>query len=228
MDCDVCASCIVSCIPVIDTCEQTFTTPHLICVSFGTPPKIFSQNAIVCKTQTQIQMASDDRILFGALGNVFWSPIITWFHSGHAKVEVSLLEAPIFLEVSSNKLFCLASLFFNTNCSRILLFLGPKHKKSTSLRLRSLNTCQVRYPKCVDSTRTHTQTCRRIEYDWDQAANRHRLPACMICLCLSLSLCNTSNIHGQWNILQKVWESGAAWRQGSWPGKGKAINFSAE
>ena len=83
-----------------------------------------------------------------------------------------------------NEIVLFGFALFNTDCIRISLFQGPKHKKSTSLRLRSLNTCQVRYPKCVDSTRTHTQTCRRIEYDWDQAVNRHRLPACMICLCL--------------------------------------------
>ena len=106
-----------------------------------------------------MQMASDDKILLCFFGNVFLSPtIITCFHSGHATSWSVIAGIPHFLRNLINEIVLFGFDLFNSKCIRLSLFQG----QSISLRVHSLNTCEVRFSQCGLHTHSHTNMSK----DW--------------------------------------------------------------
>ena len=155
--CDVCASCLVSCMPVIDTCERgsTYTAlnyKYMIC-------NIAQKLPIVCKKQCKWHLMTKFCSVF--LVMFFLSPtIITCFHSGHATSWSVIAGIPHFLRNLINEIVLFGFDLFYSKCIRLSLFQGPKHKQSISLRVHSLNTCEVRFSQCGFHTHSHTNTSK--------------------------------------------------------------------
>ena len=110
-----------------------------------------------------MQMAPDDKILLSFFGNVFLSPtIIKCFHSGHTTSWSVIAGIPHFLRNLINDIVLFGFDLFYSKCIRLSLIQGPKHKQSISLRVHSLNTCEVRFSQCG----FHTHWQWYISKDW--------------------------------------------------------------
>ena len=99
----------------------------------------------------------------GFLAMFFLSPtIIICFHSAHAKSWSVIAGIPHFLRNPINEIVLFGFDLFYSKCIRLSPFQGPKHEQSISLRVHSLNTCEVRFSQCGFHTHSHTNTSK----DW--------------------------------------------------------------
>ena len=200
---------------VIDTCERGSTlhwTTNIWCAILPKNCQLFVKT---------ILMASDDKILLGFFGNVFSSPtIITCFHSGHATSWSVIAGIPHFLRnLQWNCFVWLRPLLFKVYQAFTFLRKAKHFAKSAFTQHLRGKIFTVWIPHTL--THKHFEGLNTIGI---------LLSIGIDCL-LAWHVCVSSFsffVQQTWNILEKVWESGAAWRQGTWPGKGKVINFSAK